>query len=502
MNVKQLFEASRAFCVRKGLKTWTEMRRRNFPILLGLFAVTFIFMEQSPLNILLLNGNSGTDSSVFRTIAMQMKKGLMPYRDSFDHKGPLLYLYNYWGILIRQHRGIWVIEFISAFVTFASMYKIARLKCDRLQAFFVLMICISPLYGYFEGGNLTEEYALPFITIALYIFVDYFMNGRISNFRLGICGLGFGAVCLLRINMIAVWIIFCCAVLFQSLFRKNWKELPRFLFWFLVGTCSIVIPVCCWLVINHAFMDFIRDYFIFNIMYTQDTGRILNKYNTFSFFLNNIYILTAVVITGYVCKDKKLFHWAYLGCEVAGLLLLSMSGAAYPHYGMVMVPVLVYPFSLLMSRETIKKKTWITAFVLYLAVAKVIPTWIEGINRGMGYWLSENKTRERTDTVGKICTYIKDNSDEEDRIIVWGNWNIIYVQSERLPASKYSYQVPIGSIDKTILIDFYEEIEETMPKIVVVANDYEHSDMESFLDRHGYFCTYKVNSYSVYMQVI
>ena len=39
-----------------------------------------------------LNMETGTDSSVFKTIAMMMEKGYMPYRDSFDHKGPLLYI--------------------------------------------------------------------------------------------------------------------------------------------------------------------------------------------------------------------------------------------------------------------------------------------------------------------------------------------------------------------------------------------------------------------------
>lgn len=40
----------------------------------------------------------------------------------------------------------------------------------QMAGFFVLMICITPLYTYFEGGNLTEEYALPFIAAALYIY--------------------------------------------------------------------------------------------------------------------------------------------------------------------------------------------------------------------------------------------------------------------------------------------------------------------------------------------
>lgn len=502
MNMKQFFETGRSSYEGQGMKTGYKKLWTCFVILFGLFLITFIFMAQSPLNILLLNGNSGIDSSVFRTIAMQMKKGLMPYRDSFDHKGPLLYIYNYWGFLIRKHRGIWIIEFLSAFTTFCLMYKIARLKCGRSQAFLIVIICITPLYAYFEGGNLTEEYALPFIASSLYIFTDYFVNRRISRIRLAICGLGFGAVCLLRINMVAVWIVFCCGVLMQSILSKCFKELPRFLLWFLVGAGGIVIPICCWLLMNNAFSDFIKDYFVFNAMYTQDAAgaTALNRYNSFSKFMNNIYVLTAIVIIVYSCKKNELFHWVYLGYEIVGLLLICMSGQSFAHYGMVLVPMLVYPFSLLLSGESVKERTWLLAFVLYLAVAQVIPTWIGGIDKTAEYLLAENKTRERTDAVGQICTYIKKNSDKDDRIVVWGNWNIIYVQSERLPASKYSYQAPIGSIDERIIIDFFEEINETKPRMIVVPNGRKLGSMEGFLEGNGYECVYEIDGATVYIQ--
>lgn len=481
-----------------------EMKERLWPkcmIMLGLFVVTFVFMSQSPLNILLLNGNSQTDSSVFRTIAMQMQHGLMPYRDSFDHKGPLIYLYNYLGILIRPARGIWCVEFVSAFAAFGLMYKIARLKCDRLWAFFVLLICVAPLYVYFEGGNLTEEYALPYIAAATYIFADYFLNKKISRIRLIICGLSFGAVCLLRINMVAVWIAFCCAVLLQGIFTKHLYEIPDFLLWFLIGAGIITIPVCFWLVKNNAFADFIKDYFVFNKMYTQDASRAssISRYYSFIHFFNNIYVLTAIIVSCYLSRDRKLFHNAYIVYEIIGLLLICLSGQTYAHYGMVLIPMFVYPFSMLLSKEMISKNSWVLAFVMYLSVSQVIPSWIGGVNHVAEYYFMENKTRERNDAIGKVCSFIKENTKEDDRIIVWGNLNIIYVQSQRLPASKYSYQAPIGSIDEEIMTEFFEEINETIPRIVVaLAGDL--GEMGNFLSSHQYMCVYETDGITLYMQ--
>lgn len=490
--------------MKKIIKAEKESLRSVLFILIGLFIITFIFMMQSPLNILCLNGNSGTDSSVFRTIAMQMRNGLMPYRDSFDHKGPLTYLYNYWGILIRPCRGVWIIEFISVFVSFGFMYKIATLKCGKLQAFLIIMICIVPLYTYFEGGNFTEEYALPYVTIATYIFADYFINEKISRIRLIICGMSFGAVCMLRINMIAVWIVFCCAVLLHKGITKKLSVIPQYLFWFLGGVGVIIIPICCWLIINNAFIDFINDYFIFNTMYTQDTNRatLLNKYNSFSYFLNNVYVLTAIIVTCCLMKSEKFFHVTYLVYEIVSLLLICLSGQKYPHYGMILIPMLVYPFAALLSKETLHEKPWILTFVMYFFVIQGIPVWIKGVNTMAEYCLMENKTRERTDLVGKVCTFITENSNENDRIIVCGNWNVIYVNSQRLPASKYSYQLPIGDVDKRIMNEFFEEINNTNPPLVVIAKNVEIENLEDFLNENNYICSYEIDGVMVYMQKI
>lgn len=86
-----------------------------------------------------------------------------------------------------------------------------------------------------------------------------------------------------------------------------------------------------------------------------------------------------------------------------------------------------------------------------------------------------------------------ENSDANDKIIVWGNWNIIYVQSDRLPASKYSYQFPVGNIDENIIKDFYNEINETVPKMVIIPQGSELGTMENFLNEHNYTNVYEID---------
>lgn len=461
-----------------------------------LFLLAFIFLMQSPLNVFLMNGNTGTDSSVFKTIALCMEKGLMPYKDSFDHKGPLLYIYNWLGMQIAYWRGIWIIEFVSLFTCFFFMYRMARIVCGRFFALLAVTICSAPLYLYFEGGNLTEEYALPFLAGALYIFANYFVNHYISKARLIMCGLSFGAVCLLRINMISVWLVFCIAVLLQCLHEKEGQKILFFLKWFVTGTLLIIVPIFLWLIAKGAFEDFVIDYFIFNHLYIKATA--LGRYNSFMFFANNSYVILATVISVYMCKQKKIFYISYLAYIFVTLAFICVSGQTFSHYGMVLVPMLVYPISLLLSKADIKEKNGYLFFVLYIMLAQVTPAWISGVNKAAEYYFQEDITSARVDTTGKVVEYVVSNSEENEKIIVWGNWDIIYALSKRLPASKYSYQFPIGKVDNRILADFFDELKENFPKIIVISSDL--GDMEQFLVENNYICTADIDGVAIYMQ--
>lgn len=165
---------------------------------------------------------------------------------------------------------------------------------------------------------------------------------------------------------------------------------------------------------------------------------------------------------------------------------------------MILIPVFIYPISLLLSRKAVKEKRWVLAFVLYLVAVQTIPAWISGVDRAAECYFQEEETSERTDTEGKVVKYVVSNSSENERIIVLGNWNIIYVLSKRLPASMYSYQMPIINNDNKIQAKFYEELKLNNPKIVIVSQEIEGA--EQFLADNKYTCTKEIDGIKIYMQ--
>ena len=251
------------------MKNTLKKESHTIAVVVLFSVIVFIFLLGSPLHPL-INGETGTDSSVFKTVALMMEKGYMPYKDSFDHKGPYLYILNYIGDKISHYRGIWVIEYISLFLTMLAMYKIARLCCDKLFSCITVFISVSLLHGYFQGGNFTEEYAMPLIAVSLYIFLDYIINKRITKFRLILCGICFGATVFDRVNMIAVWLVFGVVIFIVCLTKKQYKELMEYIVFFLIGFCIVSIPIILWLGVRGALTDFWKDYIIFNFRYTYE----------------------------------------------------------------------------------------------------------------------------------------------------------------------------------------------------------------------------------------
>lgn len=469
-----------------------KQKRRNIEIIVGclfLFFAVFLFLTQSPLHFW-LGGDTGTDSSVFKTVALMMNNGYMPYRDSFDHKGPLIFLINFFGMKISPYRGAWVFEFVALFVTFAVIYKIARLFCGRVFSCISVLASTHLLFDYYVGGNLVEEYAMPFLAVSLYIYLDYFINHKITRCRLVICGLGLGAICMLRPNMLSVWFVFSIAVLIDCIRKKDWGNIWCFVLFFLLGFCIIVLPIVIWLACNHAFEAFIEDYIIFNFVYSA-AGKGMKWYAFFTFFKTKDLLIVTIITIYLLCTQKNKFlygiYLVYIFCTV---LLMGMAGRTAPHYGMVLVPMFAFPIAKLLSvfgSEPNAKSFKIVASLYILST--VLPSWFGLMSNMMTIYQDRNEDHH-SELVRSVCQVVMDNTSEEDHISVCGSWDIIYLMSNRMHATKYSYLFPVGRMMPSIMDEYFEQLTEEQPKIIVVSEAWldanSHRDIYNFLEENQY----------------
>lgn len=473
-----------------------KIDNKELIVYISFILVAFVFLLNSPLHI--WRGlDIGTDSSVFKTVALMMQNGFMPYVHTFDHKGPLIYIYNYLGNIISSYRGVWIFELISLWVTLCYLFKIARLKCDRTVSYIITILSLSLLFKFFEYGNMTEEYALPFITGSLYVFLDYIINNKVNNRRLILCGMSFGAVLLLRPNMIATWVVFCLFILINCIRSKKIADLKRFVLYFVIGLLIPIIPAVVWLALNGALGEFWNAYIVFNSAYSQivtspGTTRFIKVWNSLFNFINNSTILASFVITILLIKENK-NNVIYLIYMIVSLLFICLSGREYMHYMTIYIPIIVYPFAILFehfnSTKNDSNKLVKLIVIVYLVSNIIIPSWMKTIKEIPKSYYQKDQNNISLD-VSNIVKVIDDNTEPVDKISVYGNFDIYYVVSNRMHATKYSYQYPIGKVLPSIIDEYFDQLREEKPKIIVVEAGMYNDRIKDFLNNNNYRLIY------------
>lgn len=483
-----------------------KINKQNLLILFVLILVAFFICMLSPLDIFSFNGKTLTDSSVFKYIGWAMSKGQVPYLDTFDHKGLILYFINLLGYLISPHRGVWFLELIFMFFTVFCIYKISNKFVSKYFSLLNVLIVLAPIYNFFDGGNITEEYALPFQLFSLFVFIDFFLhsdkymndyfskfNTKIFNFYVFLCGICFACVLFLRPNMISIWAVFAIMVLIYCFKEKKWIEICKFVLSFVLGVLVIFIPMFYYLFSNNAFSDFVNDYILFNMKYSayNTTTDIINAFKTF--FNSPAVMLSFLIIVIKIFFQKKnkencFFHIGYLIYMFVTLLLISMSGRTYGHYGISLIPMLIYPFSLLFKFiELSSNKELNLAILISIVMVFIMPNWINIVFQG----ISDMSDTYNSTYYSDIVNYIKENTNSDDLISVVGNNDIIYNFSKRMSASKYSYQQQPISVDNEIQKEYFADLKQNKPKIIVRCMDLDifsefKTEFKSFINKNNY----------------
>ena len=307
-----------------------------------------------------------------------------------------------------------------------------------------------------------------------------------------------GAVLMLRPNMISVWIVFAIAVLIDCIKKKRAADLGNFIIFFLLGFIIVVAPMLIWLAVKGCFGAFIENYIQFNMVYSSAKGQ-GDKWSAGFYFINKTLIVFSLLIVAYLCTVKdKFLHGTYLVYLFVTLLLISMSGMPYAHYGMILVPAVAFPVAALFELAASEKnsKTITLFMILYFVGAMAFPKWSVTAGELMNKY-ADRAMDNHSDMVKGICELIDENTTDDERISVYGNGDIIYLVSNRLHATRYSYQFPIGEIAPDIMDEYFEELENELPKVVVIWERQADERIEGFLSEHNYMEISDLSSYDL-----
>ena len=117
--------------------------------------------------------NPWDDANCFFTVGRGIIHGLVPYRDLYEQKGPVLYFIYALAALISEKSfiGAWLVECFMASVFAVFSWKTAKLFTEpskfamALVPLFLGLTYTTRLFNF--GGN-AEEICFPRLTVALY----------------------------------------------------------------------------------------------------------------------------------------------------------------------------------------------------------------------------------------------------------------------------------------------------------------------------------------------
>ena len=444
------------------------------------FVFFYNFNAISPVNDEIVFEN---DLALFYTAGVSMKRGLVLYKDLFDHKGPYVFILYYLASLIGESHHIGLYIFFSIFYSIIAIfiYKIIFIYTEnRNISFLASLTTFLYMFNDFTSyANMSAEHSTYlYVVLSMYLFLKNrkeHYDGKKTNDYINIFLIGILAGIILMVKMNNVLMVLPIAIIYliDIIKNKNYIKIFYMMVFGLIGVIVGVLPGLIYIIKNNAFNDFVETYLVFNTKYLGDKFILFKRYTGYteslfevldkfkivllmsfvSIFImykkykNNINISTNDNNKTFN-KEKYIFYLMSIIFTIINILLMKRS---YSYYTCVLVigfiPLSYYIIYLI--SKIIKNN--IISSIIIISIMYII-----------SYMYIGNSIIERKIKYKDINTYrtIYSLAKEE---IAKNKINFLSISSpnyylafDEVPASKY-YIRPM--IERTRFKDYYESIE-------------------------------------------
>lgn len=411
----------------------------------------------------LLQYYPGQDSAFFRLVGLGMTKGMLPYRDFFDMKGPYLFWLEWLGQVIAPGRlGAYLVQWLCMTV---SVYFIAKcLNLAKKTPLWVLGLALLPM-GYImsytmTGGNLTEELSMPFLMPCLYLFLRWLIGGGgAHNVRAGFFyGVVFGVMALIRVTNAALIGAILLTVTCDLIFGRQWRNLLVNAGMFLLGIAAGVLPGILWCRSRGILGEMLSQVFFFGFAYSEESG-LMSSLSSMGQVRLCLLLPLLPLIPLVLYREKDWRCWLFFAASAATVTLAAMMGNGYCHYFVLSIPNMVFAAFLFVweqGRKAGRKGRMCGAIALCLTAAVLAAQWplfrpraLEEVRYAMYCAANKLEDREEYDAVQAVMAKVP--AEEPMYVYGFASCSAVYIQADRLPPIKYcDWQPHYIQLDKEI----------------------------------------------------
>jgi len=323
--------------------------------LLYSFILSVVFLAVCSKSSFLYPFNDWYDANDFLTMGKGIAHGLVPYRDLYEQKGPILYFLHTICYLIPGPHffGVYVLE-AAAFTLFLyHAGKIILLYLRPHAPYWILPILSGLILSSesFCQGDSAEELCAALLMVTFYETLAYF-SGRyplpLSYRKLFFHGLLAGIILWIKYTLLGFHLAFMAVLFFILVSEKSFARSIKSCLAFLAGMALPALPVAAYFTANDALADLFQVYF-YNNMFLYDSGKssgivtllvtILMRIGD-TFFRNiQFSMFTIIGVLAFIISGKFLRNIAgkiMLIAEAALLAFFIYTGSNFPYYGYIL----------------------------------------------------------------------------------------------------------------------------------------------------------------------
>ena len=447
--------------------------------------------------------NDWVDVHCFLTIGRGIKHGLVPYRDLYEQKGPLLYVIVALATYISEtsFAPLFVTEILafSMFIyqSMKTVFLWTENKIVYVTAPFVYMTIIASRA--FDYGFSAEELCMPFLAWTLQIILMRMRNKSVLRksdyLTIGSCA------------AVSFWTkyVFCgyfaglaCIVALWYLSRKQGKEIIRAVLWAMIGFAVLTCPIMGWYAAKGGIKDLFKAYFYNNIMvYSEgrDLAAFLRQFANMLFRQNTAWFILGMMGIIALLAGIKNNKWEFFTVAAGWIMLvlfIMMNRFLWPYYTLILsmfTPLVLIPIGSITANIKIKSSITIPVLsVMSLALA----TGIAYYSSPNTYLIGHSKDELPQYEFAKIMHAQKDNPTLLNYDFLDGGF---YYAAEIMPVNRFSCKFNVGLPEQ--MEEQNHIVEEGLVDFVVTrdlraipGNRYRLKEKKGFYSYPGYYDYY------------
>lgn len=420
-------------------------------------------------------GKPSRDGGFFLYAGAQVLDGKIPYLDVWDNKGPAIFYINAFGLWLGggSRWGMWAVEFLCIFGMLLILYRVLSKRWGVGAALFGATMAGLGLRVALGYGNYTEEYALLFNAVGLYLFISM-VDAERNDWKYFWIGALFGLSFSFRANNIGGFFAMLFAVFLFYVFKRNFTEVLRIIF---VSLAGFAVPLLLWtgyFALLGGAAEMIYGSITFNFSYSAAKDRAwLDIFGGFGRYGLSWYgwltllgwlVLALRATVSFMRKQLSLFETYLLFWFPIEIVLSNLSGRNFTHYYISWtLAVAVYCAFVFAEFWQIAFKTspphwWSEGAGVFVSAALIVMLFVIFPSVGLRYGQTVGQLfnpARAMEYIDPLSAYIRENTKPNDLVLTWYPERGINFVSERTSPVKYT-NYPLF-IDNSLT----EEIEST-----------------------------------------